>query len=161
MGGSGEEKRNVLLLVLEGIPGVYLEQVQSFTGVESLIQIPKLSQLSGNALIAPNFVTHNRHTIRGLYSMLSGDMSKLSLTTPKIYEYISLPEDSRFSCFPRILADAGYNTAYLQVADLGFMSKDRFMPAAGFQRVAGYPLAGGRMTAAFWKGLAVLSMKWI
>ena len=130
-------KRNVLFVVLEGIPGVYLKQVQEWTGVEYPIQMPVLSRIAERSLIVPNFVVHNRQTIRGLYSLLSGDYCKLSLTTPKIYEYNRLAPESRNPCLPEILVQEGYTTAYLQAADLAYMSKDRFMPEAGFQRVVG------------------------
>lgn len=130
-------KRNVLLVVLEGIPGVYLRQVQEHTGVSYPIRMPSLSRIAEESLITPNFVTHNRQTIRGLYSMLSGDYCKLSLTTPKSYEYISLPLDERKPCLPAVLAARGYATVYLQAAELGYMSKDAFMKAAGFERVLG------------------------
>lgn len=130
-------KRNVLFVVLEGIPGVYLKQVQEWTGVEYPIQMPALSRIAERSLIVPNFIAHNRQTIRGLYSLLSGDYCKLSLTTPKIYEYNRLAPESRNPCLPEILVQEGYTTAYLQAADLAYMSKDRFMPEAGFQRVFG------------------------
>jgi len=130
-------KRNVLFVVLEGIPGVYLKQVQEWTGVQYPIQMPVLSRIAERSLIVPNFVAHNRQTIRGLYSLLSGDYCKLSLTTPKIYEYNQLAPESRNPCLPEILVQEGYTTAYLQAADLAYMSKDRFMPEAGFQRVVG------------------------
>ncbi len=130
-------RRNVLLVVLEGIPGVYLRQVQEHTGVRYPIQMPNLSRIAQRSLVVPNFLTHNRQTIRGMYSLLAGDYSKLSLTTPKIYEYLSLSPAARDPCLPAILASRGYTTAYLQAADLAYMSKDRFMPAAGFQQVLG------------------------
>jgi len=130
-------RRNVLFVVLEGIPGVYLKQVQEWTGVQYPIQMPALSRFAERALVVPNFIAHNRQTIRGLYSLLSGDYCKLSLTTPKIYEYNRLAPESRNPCLPEILAQQGYTTAYLQAADLAYMSKDRFMPAAGFQQVVG------------------------
>jgi hypothetical protein len=130
-------KRNVLFVVLEGIPGVYLKQVQEWAGVEFPIQMPVLSRIAERSLVVPNFVAHNRQTIRGLYSLLSGDYCKLSLTTPKIYEYNRLAPESRNPCLPEILLQEGYTTAYLQAADLAYMSKDIFMPDAGFQRVVG------------------------
>jgi arylsulfatase A-like enzyme len=130
-------RRNVLLVVLEGIPGVYLRQVQELTGVRHPILMPSLSRIAERSLVVPNFLTHNRQTIRGLYSLLSGDYCKLSLATPKSYEYISLPPGDRDPCLPQILAARGYATAYLQAAELAYMSKDRFMPAAGFRQVLG------------------------
>jgi arylsulfatase A-like enzyme len=130
-------RRNVLFVVLEGIPGVYLRQVQEWTGVEYPIRMQALSAIAEKALVVPNFVNHNRQTIRGLYSLLSGDYCRLTLGTPKIYEYMQLDPASRRPCLPEILARKGYRTAYLQAADLSYMSKDRFMPEAGFQQVLG------------------------
>ena len=134
---AADTRRNVLFVVLEGIPGVYLRQVQEWTGAEYPIQMPALSRIAEKAIVVPNFVNHNRQTIRGLYSLLSGDYCKLSLTTPKIYEYVQLRRGSRRPCLPEILAGRGYTTAYLQAAELAYMSKDRFMPEAGFQQVLG------------------------
>lgn len=130
-------ERNVLIVVLEGIPGVYVQQVQEWTGVKYPIEMPNLSRIAEKSLIVPNFIAHNRQTMRGMYSLLSGDYCKLTITTPKIYEYVQLPRESRDPCLPEILAKAGYTTAYLQAADLAFMSKDRFMPESGFDLVLG------------------------
>ncbi len=132
-----DAERNVLVIVLEGIPGVYVEQVQECTGVSYPVEMISLSRLAEKSLIVPNFLTHNRQTMRGLYSLLSGDYCKLSITTPKIYEYVKLPPESRNPCIPEILAGAGYTTVYLQAADLAFMSKNLFMPESGFERVLG------------------------
>jgi hypothetical protein len=50
---------------------------------------------------------------------------------------MQLDPTSRRPCLPEVLARKGYRTAYLQAADLSYMSKDRFMPEAGFQQVLG------------------------
>ncbi len=129
--------RNVLFVVLDGIPGVYVKQVQEWTGVKYPVVMKNLSRIAERSLIVPNFIAHNRQTIRGLYSLLSGDYPKLSITTPKIYEYMQLPRELRPPCLPKILASFGYTTVYLQAADLAFMSKNKFMPESGFQQVKG------------------------
>jgi glycerophosphoryl diester phosphodiesterase len=132
-----DSRRNVLLIVLEGIPGVYVRQVQEWTGVKYPVVMSKVSSILEKSLIVPNMIAHNRQTMRGLYSILSGDYCKLSLTSPKIYEYLQLPSELRYPCLPEILTKAGYTTAYLQAADLAFMSKNKFMTASGFQLVLG------------------------
>lgn len=131
------DERNVLIVILEGIPGVYVRQVQEWTGVKYPVEMSNLSRIAEKSLIVPNFIAHNRQTMRGLYSLLSGDYCKLTITTPKVYEYVQLPRESRNPCLPEILSRAGYRTAYMQAADLAFMSKDRFMPASGFDLVLG------------------------
>lgn len=114
---AADSRRNVLFVVLEGIPGVYLGQVQEWTGVKYPIEMPALSRIAERAVVIPNFVNHNRQTIRGLYSLLSGDYCRLSLATPKIYEYMQIDPASRRPCLPEILAQKGYTTAYLQAAE--------------------------------------------
>ncbi len=130
-------RRNVLIVVLEGIPGAYLRQVQQHAGLGGAVQMPHLSRIAERSLVVPNFAAHNRQTIRGLYSLLSGDYCKLSLATPKIYDYMNLPAQAREPCLPSTLASRGYATGYLQAAELAYMSKDRFMSAAGFKQVLG------------------------
>ncbi len=155
-------KRNVLLVVLEGIPGVYLRQVQESTGVRYPVMMPALSRIAERSLVVPHFLAHNRQTIRGLYAMLSGDYCKLTLLTPKIYEYMRLPPQSRPPCLPQILAREGYTTAFLQAAGLAYMSKDQFLPQAGFRQVLGrdyfrsqyVPSGWGPDDRAFFEGAA-------
>ncbi len=128
---------NIIIVVLEGIPGIYLRQVQEATGIDYPLVMNELSTIAEQSLVVPHFVTHSRQTIRGLYAMQTGDYSKLSITTPKIYEYMSLPEGVRPPTLARILKNRGYRTFYLQAADLSYMSKDRFMYSAGFNEVYG------------------------
>ncbi|OMH33613.1 LTA synthase family protein [Motiliproteus sp. MSK22-1] len=132
-----EIKPNLLLVVLEGIPGAYITSIQDYFDLPRSNLMPNLSRIAETSQIIPSFVTHSQQTIRGLYSMLCGDYSKQSLTTPKSLEYLQLDTHQRKRCLPKILADTGYRTSYLQAADLAFMSKDQFMSAIGFQDVNG------------------------
>ncbi|TVR56940.1 MAG: hypothetical protein EA426_13080 [Spirochaetaceae bacterium] len=129
--------RNVLLVVLEGVPAVYLDQVQEATGVEYPVTMPEYTRIADRGLVVAHSVAHNRQTIRGLYSMLTGDYPRLELTTPKIYPYIDAPDSERPAALPAVLREHGFTTTFLQGADLSYMSKDRFMPAAGFETVIG------------------------
>lgn len=130
-------KQNVLLVVLEGIPGAYVSNIQDYFGIPRHNLMPNLSKIANASQTTPSFLTHSQQTIRGLYSMLCGDYSKQSVTTPKSLEYLQLDATQRGSCLPEILAKSGYVTSYLQAADLAFMGKDRFMPAIGFAEVNG------------------------
>lgn len=136
LGSVTGKKRNVLMVVLEGIPGVYLEKVQEFSGVQSQYNLKSLNKIAEHSIVLPNYVSHNVQTIRGLYSLLSNDYPKLSTTTPKAYEYMQLA-DNKPLLLPQLLANKGYNTAFIQAAPLEFMSKDQFMESAGFQKVYG------------------------
>ncbi|AEI39301.1 LTA synthase family protein [Paenibacillus mucilaginosus] len=130
-------KKNVLFVVMEGIPGVYLEKNQIYTGIQNPIKLNSLNKIVDHSLVVPNFITHNNQTIRGLYSILSGDYPKLDASTPKAYEYDQIAENSRDKHLPVLLKEQGYNTAFIQASPLEFMSKDRFMKASGFSQVVG------------------------
>jgi hypothetical protein len=135
---------NVLLVVLEGVSGAYLPTVADFYGLQTEARMPRLDSIVQQGMNLPNYVAHGHQTIRGLYAMLCGDYSKLSVEAFKSAEYLALAADRRQPCLPELLAEAGYATVYAQAAELSYMGKDRFMPAAGFQQVLGkddFPLS--------------------
>ncbi|MBF0106110.1 MAG: LTA synthase family protein [Deltaproteobacteria bacterium] len=133
---SGKAK-NVLLIILEGIPGLYLEQARKHFDINaSEIQMPRLSKLAKNGMITPDFIVHGHQTIRGLYAILCADYNKLSWTTPKAYQLQNSPERA-VQCLPAQLKKMGFATHYLQGAGLEFMSKDTIMPIMGFDKVYG------------------------
>jgi hypothetical protein len=134
---TADRSRNVLLIVLEGIPGLYLPDIGSaVVGDEASLRLPALAEATAAAMLVPAFVTHSHQTIRGLYAIHCGDFSKLSFTTPKAFELQNAPQRAA-QCLPAQLAAAGYQSHYLQGAPLAFMNKDRAMPAMGFQQVHG------------------------
>jgi phosphoglycerol transferase MdoB-like AlkP superfamily enzyme len=127
-------KPNVLLLILEGISGVHLESLARVHGVQSMIALPELDRIAEANLSYSTFISHNRQTNRGEYAILCGDMPALVNTEPKMTQALAAQE---LSCLPSVLGRAGYHTVYLQAAPIGFMSKDSFMPLAGFKEVHG------------------------
>ncbi|UHA71657.1 LTA synthase family protein [Paenibacillus sp. 481] len=133
---GGKEKKNVLMIVLEGIPGAYFADVQKSLNVKHPLQLESLNKLRDNSLVVPNFIAHNNQTIRGLYSLLSGDYPKLDASTPKAYEYMQI-QSNRNQMLPQLLKQEGYETAFIQAAPLEFMSKDQFMKQAGFDTIIG------------------------
>jgi arylsulfatase A-like enzyme len=128
---------NVVLLVLEGVSGAYLKQAAGYSGIGAGLAMPELDRVAARGLVAPNFLTHGHQTIRGLYAMLCADYNKLGYGAFKSEEYVALPEVTRPPCLPQLMRERGYQTAFLQAADLRYMGKDRFMPAVGFDRVEG------------------------
>lgn len=144
---AGPEKRvaelpaetlpNVLLVILEGMPGVYLTPVQEATGVRYPVTMERLSVIAGASLLFPNAVAPNQQTVRGLYAILTGDYPHLDMSTPKAYGYISKAAEERPVALPEVLSRAAYTTLFLQGAYLGYMSKDRIMEAMGFERILG------------------------
>lgn len=158
--GTGKAK-NVLIVTLEGLHGGYHPDVRRALGVtEDMYTMSHLTEQTTNAMLVPHFVTHSHQTIRGLYALLCGDISKLSMDMPKAYEVIGDPRADL--CLPAQMAKAGWSTHFLQGAGLAFMGKDRVMPAIGFQQVHGsewftepdeIPFQWGASDPAFFKGV--------
>jgi hypothetical protein len=129
--------RNVLLVILEGIPGMYYPEIGQALGMRSpTIEMQRLAASTKEAMLVPDFTAHSHQTIRGLYSILCGDFSKLSWDTPKAFELQSNSNRAQ-ECLPAIMTRSGWSTHFLQAASLGFMGKDRIMPAMGFSQVHG------------------------
>jgi hypothetical protein len=128
---------NVLLVVLEGMPGVYLAPVQEATGVDYPVTMERLSSIARESLVFPNAIAPNQQTVRGLYAILTGDYPHLDMSTPKAYGYIEKEPEERPTALPRVLSGAGYRTLFLQGAYLGYMAKGRIMEAMGFETILG------------------------
>ncbi|WP_051305659.1 LTA synthase family protein [Desulfogranum mediterraneum] len=134
---AGPRARNVLIITLEGISGIYHPEIRSQLGVEaSVFQMEQLAEATREAMLIPDFVSHSHQTIRGLYAIHCGDISKLSFETPKALE-LQLNPARAGACLPAQLAQNGWDTHYLQGAPLQFMNKDKVMPAMGFSEVHG------------------------
>lgn len=128
------DRPNVLLIMIEGASGASLPSVAAKAGVESAAPMPKLDALAKRHLLFSNVVAHQRQTNRGEYSILCGDYPKLLSDQSKMTEQVY---GRARRCLPAVLRDAGYATAYIQAAPLGFMLKDQFMKKAGFEELVG------------------------
>jgi arylsulfatase A-like enzyme len=126
--------RNVLLLILESVSGAHVDSLAAVHGRAAVASMPRLDDLARGNLSFTHFFTLQRKTNRGLYAVLCGDLPNLAGGLPKMSAY---PEEGGRTCLPQILRDAGYRTAFVQAAPLGFMLKGQFMPRAGFERVLG------------------------
>lgn len=128
---------NVLLVVLEGISGAYLDSVAQTQGITApRPRLPELDKRARKNLSYLNFVNQQRQTNRGLYSLICGDLPKLRTRSPKMSDY-GWREGSP-ECLASALRREGYETLFVQAAPLAFMGKDRFMPKAGYDRVLGF-----------------------
>lgn len=129
--------KNVLVIVLEGISGIYHPEIREHIGVpEGSFQMLQLAESMKKAMLIPDFVDHSHQTIRGLYALHCGDISKLSYDTPKGVELQLNPARAE-ECLPSQMAKNGWDTHFLQGAPLQFMNKDKVMPSMGFQEVHG------------------------
>ncbi|MBU0966961.1 MAG: LTA synthase family protein [Proteobacteria bacterium] len=153
--------KNVLIVTLEGMPGLYYPDIRQAMGVDyDKVSMARLAESTRDAMLIPDFTDHGHQTIRGLYALLCGDFSKLSWDTPKAVELSGNPERAK-ECLPEQMAEKGWDTHYLQGAGLAFMGKDRFMPLIGFQEVHGsewfkepnpYPFEWGVVDSVFFRG---------
>jgi len=136
--------KNVLIVVLEGISGIYNPEIRTKMAIaDGPFQMTRLEGATREAMLIPDFVVHSHQTIRGLYAIHCGDMSKLSYDTPKGVE-LELNPARAAECLPAQLANGGWETHFLQGAPLQFMNKDRVMPAMGFHDVHGLEWFGER-----------------
>ena len=130
-----EEKPNILLIVLESVSGAYIPSVAHQQGITyPLIEMKHLDAVLSQGITYASFIAGQRQTNRGEYSLLCGDIPKLCFEPSKMNDFVL---SSTRRCLPAVLKEAGYRTIYLQPAPLGFMSKDQFMPKAGFDEVLG------------------------
>lgn len=143
--------RNVLLVVVEGVHGAYLPQVAADNNEALPVSMSLSEAWAQQGLLVPDFLVHVRQTNRGLYAMLCGDYPRLDGGHPKSMQILNADEAAG-ACLPAMLARAGYNTSYMQAADLQFMSKDLVMPQLGFEQVTGeegYPDRGAESGTGF------------
>ena len=127
---------NVLLVVLEGVSGAYVDRLAAMHKLEGeRPRLPSFERASRRGVTLVNFANQQRQTNRGLYALVCGDLPKQTTAAPKMSDIGAIGQDA--DCLPRALARNGYATAFLQSAPLSFMAKDKFMPYAGFERFHG------------------------
>lgn len=132
------ERPNILVIMIEGLSAAYLPGIADYHGLERpAVQLPELER----GLDERGFRTYRnvlgmqRQTDRGSYPMLCGEYPRLASEESKM---TAIAEGKRGPvCLPEILARHGYFTTYQQAAELSYMSKDRFMPRAGFTEALG------------------------
>ncbi len=122
---SAQPPRNVVLVLIEGLSAQSVEEGE----------VPEIRALEREGLVVRRFVTHQRQTHRGLFSVLCGAYPNLLAREAKAH-LVALSGLAQ-RCLPAELREAGFRTAFLQAADLGYMSKDLFARAAGFDVVKG------------------------
>lgn len=153
--GKGKAK-NVLIIAIEGLTGAYIPAAREALGYDYQgFSMDKLAAFAAKekAMITPDYTVHNHQTIRGLYSMLCGDYPKLNGSTPKATEVLASASDRHQFCLPAQLSKAGFDTHFVQAADLIFMSKDKVMPKIGFNSTCGYQCLKSKNAFAFGWGL--------
>lgn len=120
-------EKNVLFILVEGLSQ---HQVTDNT-------LNHIKTLGEENFSARHFITSQRQTNRGLYALFCGKY-------PNLVSRIAKPDiiglyGTDTLCLPEILSQNGYETVFLQSADLSFMRKDLFTQNIGFHQIIGNP----------------------
>lgn len=130
------KRRNVLLIMLESLYGGSFRGVAGKALYDPSVRLWRTDAQVDNALVYRNMLLLNRKTNNGEYAAICGDFPNVNQPGAKMDAYVLEPAKRR-PCLPHVLSKNGYNTVYLQAAELTFMLKDQFMPLAGFNEVLG------------------------
>lgn len=121
-----EPKHNVLLIYLEGLSVGSIEHGD----------MKFLATLAKENISINRYFGNNILTINGLYSTLTGDFPNFHSKHLKWHTVEPLSEVAQ-RAVPTQLSAAGYQTAFLQSAPLGFMNKEPILRNLGFSDVLG------------------------
>jgi len=117
---------NLLVVYLEGLSQTSLPRGDMTT----------LIALADEGVSFDNYISRQIITANGLYATLTGDTPSFLRRFVK-WEELTAQDATARQSLPAVLRDKGYHTAYLQAADLTFMSKDTHMDALGFSQIKG------------------------
>ncbi|MEY1556919.1 LTA synthase family protein [Yoonia sp. R2331] len=117
---------NVLTVYLEGLSHASLERGDMRT----------LSSLAEQGVQFENYVSRQIITANGLYAAMTGDTPSF---LRRFIKWEEMEADSQVAAqsLPRVFAEEGYQTSYLQSAQLGFMAKDAKLQHMGFDDIRG------------------------
>lgn len=130
-------KKNVLLILIEGASGHHVFHPNKDEMWQDNTFMPKLAKAGESGIRYTHFFAPQVQTNRGEYTLLCGDLPNLVSAVSKMTIAKSIMEAKQQDCLPKYLKKNGYNTSYIQAAGMAFMSKDTFMPEAGFDQVYG------------------------
>ena len=116
---------NVLIIVLEGFGGYYVEELG---GVKDVA--PQMSRLIKEGIFFDNVYANSFRTDRGLVSALSGHISYPTTSIMK------MPAKSgRLPGIARTLRDNGYHTDFLYGGDINFTNMRSYFTTTGYQQL--------------------------
>lgn len=119
------DKPNVLLIILEGFGGSFVEELDGVPDVS-----PNLKRLSDEGVFFTNCYAGSFRTDRGTVCILSGFPGLPTTSLMKI------PAKSRtLPSLAQVLADAGYATDFLYGGDINFTNMKSFLLGHGYQHV--------------------------
>ena len=122
---NNKKKINVLVIVLEGVGEIHFRKGW----------LPKLFERRNKNIHVKTFISHQRNTNRGLYSLFSGmhpNLKELMAKPDLVAQYGKMDVG-----LGEVMKRNDYETCFVQGAPSVFMCKDRFMPALGFDQIIG------------------------
>jgi hypothetical protein len=117
---------NLLILYLEGLSGHSI----------AAGDMSGLARLSERSLSFDRYYGAQLITANGLYTSLTGDLPNF-VSGELRWDGVDPASEIARKALPNRLKEAGYRTAFLQSAPLGYMSKDAVLPRLGFDTVLG------------------------
>lgn len=116
---------NILIIILEGFGGNYVEELGGAKGVA-----PNISRLIKEGIFFDHVYANSFRTDRGLVSTLSGHISYPTTSIMK------LPAKSRFlPAIARTLQNNGYQTDFLYGGDINFTNMRSYFTSTGYQQL--------------------------
>ncbi len=121
-------RKNVVVLYLEG-----LSQASIANG-----EMTVLEDLSETGVMYTRHFSHQLITANGLYSTLTGQLPRFVGPSTSLTWFEMEDDDPEVvTALPRQLASLGYNTSFVQSANLAYMAKDEQLPRLGFDAISG------------------------
>lgn len=124
------QKPNIILVVVEALSEAHMQA--GYT--------PYLKQLSEQNLYYPNFISTQRLTTNGIYTLWCGDYPNLLSMDTK--SEVLLQQGFPDSCLPEILQQHGYATYFFQSAYIDYMDKNLLAKASGIELASGAETLG-------------------
>ncbi len=125
---AGNQRKNLLLVYLEGVSEVSLRNGD----------MPNLQALAETQTYYSRYFAHQLVTVNGLYSTLTGQLPTFTGSSSDLLWFDMKANDAEVAgSLPNRLSAIGYHTAFIQSAELSFMSKDKMLPILGFDEIKG------------------------
>lgn len=123
--GEGRNKTNVLVILMEGFGGQFVEAVSGRTEIA-----PNYNRLAREGIVFTRCYSNSFRTDRGTVSTLSGYPSFPTLSVMKI------PAKSRtLPCIASTLNDNGYASSFLYGGDINFTNMQSYLRTGGYQTI--------------------------
>ncbi len=118
-------QKNLLIIFIESVSSRHLDENW----------MPYFSSLRNNNFHLTEFYANQKMTHNGLYSSLCGKQPFQTFADEKTNQLVQ--ENKALDCLPRRLRSAGYETYFLQGANLHFMNKRKLTSLMGFEHIKG------------------------